>query len=149
LQTYVVKPASIERSWYVIDADQLVLGRLATQVAHILRGKHQPFFSPHIDTGDHVIVVNASKLIMTSSKAQSKFAYSHSGYPGSLNKVSYEKLLAEHPDQLVIRTVKGMLPKGPLGSKMLTKLKVYGGPEHPHAAQKPVSLEISKARRIA
>jgi len=148
LRTYVVKPASIQRSWHLVDADQLVLGRLATQVAHILRGKHQPFFSPNIDTGDHVVVINAAKLILTSNKAQSKFAYSHSGYPGSLTQISYEKLLLEHPDQVVVRAVKGMLPRGPLGSQMLTKLKVYTGPNHPHAAQKPVLLELPNARRI-
>ncbi|MCL5047402.1 MAG: 50S ribosomal protein L13 [Firmicutes bacterium] len=149
MRTYVVKPANIERKWHLVDADQLVLGRLATQVAHILRGKHQPFFSPHLDTGDHVVVINAAKLIMTSNKAQAKYAYSHSGYPGALTRISYEKLLTEHPDQLVMRAVKGMLPRGPLGDQMLTKLKVYAGPDHPHAAQRPVLLELPSARRTA
>jgi large subunit ribosomal protein L13 len=137
LSTYTPKASEIERAWRVIDADGLVLGRLATEVARLLRGKHRVIFSPHIDTGDNVIVINADKVVLTSNKASQKFAYRHSGYPGGLSQVSYEELLANKPDELVRRAVRGMLPKGPLGRQQIMKLHVYAGGEHPHHAQKP------------
>ncbi len=149
MRTYSTKPSEIVRAWHVVDADGLVLGRLSTEVARILRGKHRPIFAPHLDTGDHVIVVNAAKVVLTSNKADVKMAYRHSGYPGGLRATSYTKLLDERPEEVVIRAVRGMLPKGTLGRQMLTKLKVYGGPEHPHAAQMPVVLDLPGARRAS
>jgi large subunit ribosomal protein L13 len=149
LRTYSPKPGDVTRAWYVVDADGLVLGRLATEVARILRGKHKPIFAPHLDTGDFVIVVNASKVVMTAGKADTKMAYHHSGYPGALKSRSYADLLEKHPEEVVRRAVRGMLPKGTLGQKMLSKLKVYGGPDHPHAAQMPVPLETPAARRAS
>jgi len=145
--TYVPKPAEIERAWHVVDADGLVLGRLATEVARRLRGKHQPFFAPHTDTGDHVVVVNADKVVLTADKGDGKFAYRHSGYPGGLKRRSYSSLLDEHPEELIRRAVRGMLPKNTLGRQQLAKLKVYAGPDHPHEAQRPQPLEIPGARR--
>jgi large subunit ribosomal protein L13 len=133
----------------VVDAEDIVLGRLSTEVARILRGKHRPIFSPHLDTGDHVIVVNASKLVLSSDKAERSFAYRHSGYPGSLRATSYADMLTKRPEDLVRKSVKGMLPKGPLGRKMFTKLKVYAGPEHPHAAQLPKPLDLPASARRA
>jgi large subunit ribosomal protein L13 len=147
VRTFSPKVSDIQRSWYVVDADGLVLGRLASQVAAILRGKHRPTFAPHVDTGDHVIVVNADKIVMTSGKAQDKQAYRHSGYPGGLRSTSYAELLEHKPAELVRRSVRGMLPKNTLGRQMLSKLQVYAGPEHPHAAQKPQPLELPDARR--
>jgi large subunit ribosomal protein L13 len=149
VRTYSPKPSEIERVWYVVDAEDMVLGRLSTEVARILRGKHRPIFAPHIDTGDHVIVVNAAKVALTANKADQSFAYRHSGYPGGLTTTSYAELLRTKPEELVRKSVKGMLPKGTLGRKMLTKLKVYSGPEHPHAAQMPKRLEIPQAVRRA
>ncbi len=149
MRTYSPKPSEIVRSWHVVDADGLVLGRLATEVARLLRGKHKAIFAPHLDTGDHVIVVNAAKLVLSANKAATKFAYRHSGYPGSLRATSYATLLASKPDELVRRAVRGMLPKGSLGAQMLAKLKVYAGPDHPHAAQSPTRLEIPGARRAS
>src|SRR4051812_8409130 len=143
VRTYSPKPADIQRAWHVVDADGLVLGRLSTEVARVLRGKHKPIFAPHVDTGDFVIVVNAAKIVTTSDKAEKKFAYSHSGYPGGLRKKSYADLLATKPEEVIRRSVKGMLPKGPLGRKMLKKLKVYAGPAHPHAAQSPQPLDLA------
>lgn len=142
MRTYSTKPSEIERVWYVVDATDVVLGRLATEVASVLRGKHQPHFSPHLDTGDHVVVVNAAKVVLTSNKAENSFAYRHSGYPGSLKATSYATLLRDKPEELVRSAVRGMLPKGTLGRKMLTKLKVYTGPQHPHAAQLPTELRL-------
>jgi large subunit ribosomal protein L13 len=147
VRTYSPKASEIERAWYVVDADGLVLGRLASSVAAILRGKHRTTFAPHIDTGDHVIVVNADKIVLTSNKAKDKLAYRHSGYPGGLRSTSYAELLAKQPTELVRRSVRGMLPKNSLGRRMLGKLNVYAGPEHPHAAQKPQPLELPQARR--
>jgi large subunit ribosomal protein L13 len=147
VRTFSPKPSDISRAWHVVDADGLVLGRLATEVARILRGKHKPIFAPHLDTGDHVIVVNAAKVVLTADKAATKVAYRHSGYPGGLKSRTYGELLATRPEEVVRRSVKGMLPKGRLGRRMLRKLKVYAGPTHPHAAQKPVPLEIPAARR--
>ena len=147
MRTYSPKATEIERAWFVVDADGLVLGRLASSVAAILRGKHRTTFAPHVDTGDHVIVVNADKIVLTSNKADDKLAYRHSGYPGGLRATSYAELLANQPTELVRRSVRGMLPKNSLGRRMLGKLNVYAGPDHPHAAQKPQPLELPKARR--
>ena len=149
MPTYSTKPSDVTRAWHEVDADGLVLGRLATEVARLLRGKHKAIFAPHLDTGDHVIIVNAAKVVMTSDKADKTFAHRHSGYPGGLRTRSYRQELETRPEELVRRTVKGMLPKGPLGRQMLRKLKVYAGPTHPHAAQTPTRLEIAGARRAA
>ena len=143
MRTFSPKPADIQRAWHVVDAEGLVLGRLSTEVARILRGKHKPIFAPHVDTGDFVIVVNASKVVTTSDKAEKKFVYRHSGYPGGLRKKSYADLLVTKPEEIVRRSVKGMLPKGPLGRHMLRKLKVYAGPTHPHIAQSPQPLDLA------
>jgi large subunit ribosomal protein L13 len=145
--TYAPKPAEIVRKWYVIDADGLVLGRLATEVARLLRGKHQPFFAPNCDTGDHVIIINASKVVMTSNKASQKFYYRHSGYPGGLRSTSYADLLDTDPVGLVERAIAGMVPKNTLGRQQLSKLKVYAGAEHPHDAQQPVNYDTASIRR--
>ena len=147
LRTFSPNVTEIERAWYVVDADGLVLGRLASEVARILRGKHRPYFAPHVDTGDHVIVVNAERVILTSNKADDKLAYRHSGYPGGLKSTSYAELLERSPDELIRRSVRGMLPKNTLGRQMLGKLNVYVGPDHPHAAQTPQVLELPSARR--
>lgn len=146
MRTYSPKASEIQRAWHVIDADGMVLGRLCTEVARLLRGKHKPGFAPHLDTGDHVIVVNAAKVVLTSGKAEAKPVYRFSGYPGGLKQERYADLLARKPEDAVRRSVKGMLPKGPLGRQMLRKLKVYAGPEHPHAAQRPTPLEIAHAK---
>lgn len=146
MRTYSPKPADIQRAWHVVDADGLVLGRLATEVASILRGKHKPMFAPHMDTGDHVIVVNAAKVVLTAGKEGKKEAIRHSGYPGGLKRRSYVDILANHPEDAVRRAVRGMLPKGPLGRQMLRKLKIYAGPTHPHAAQLPQPLAIAHAQ---
>jgi large subunit ribosomal protein L13 len=149
VRTFSTRPSDIERVWYVVDAENLVLGRLATEVARVLRGKHRPIFSQHLDTGDHVIVVNAAKVVLTANKAEQSFEYRHSGYPGSLKATSYGVLLRDKPQELVRSAVRGMLPKGPLGRKMLTKLKVYAGPDHPHAAQMPKPLAVAPSARRA
>lgn len=145
MRTYTPKAADIRRAWHVVDADGLVLGRLSTEVASILRGKHKPTFAPHMDTGDHVIVVNAAKVVLTADKAGKKEAIRHSGYPGGLKRRSYVDILADHPEDAVRHAVRGMLPRGPLGRRMLKKLKVYAGPQHPHAAQMPKPLAIAHA----
>ena len=144
MRTFSPKPSDITRQWHVIDASDVVLGRLASQTAILLRGKHKPIFAPHMDTGDFVVVINASKLVMTGAKGTQKMAYRHSGYPGGLSAVSYGELLAKRPDRLVELAVRGMLPHTSLGRQMLKKLKVYGGPDHPHAAQAPVPYQISQ-----
>jgi large subunit ribosomal protein L13 len=149
LRTFTPKPADITRAWHVVDADGLVLGRLATEVAAILRGKHKPTFAPHVDTGDHVVVINADKVVMTSGKADAKMAYRHSGYPGGLTATSYADLMIDRADDVVRDAIRGMLPKNRLGRQMATKLKVYRGAEHPHTAQHPTPLEIPGARRTA
>ena len=149
MRTYSPKPADITRAWWIVDADGLVLGRLATEVASVLRGKHKPTFAPHVDTGDHVIVINADKVVLTSNKAESKLAYRHSGYPGGLSATSYADLMIDRADQVVRDAVRGMLPKNRLGRQMATKLKVYRGADHPHAAQSPEPLELPGARRTA
>lgn len=148
MRTYSPKPTDIQRAWHVIDAEGLVLGRLSTEVARLLRGKHKAMFAPHMDTGDHVIVVNAAKVVMTSDKATKKLSYRHSGYPGGLRSQTYASQLATRPEEVVRRAVKGMLPKGTLGSQMIKKLKVHAGPTHPHSAQKPQTLELAAARRV-
>ena len=149
MPTYTPKPSDIQRAWHVVDADGLVLGRLSTEVARILRGKHKPMFAPHVDTGDHVIVVNAAKIVMTADKATKKLAYRHSGYPGGLKTQTYQEILDTKPEEAIRRAVRGMLPKTTLGRQMLKKLKVYAGPDHPHAAQLPQPLEVAGARRAS
>ena len=144
MRTYSPKPGDVQRQWHVIDATDVVLGRLATQVATLLRGKHKPTFAPHVDTGDFVIVVNAGKVALTGSKREQKMAYHHSGYPGGLRATSYVQLLERHPEKAVEKAVRGMLPHTTLGRAMLTKLKVYAGPEHPHQAQKATPFEITQ-----
>ena len=147
MPTFTPKPSDVQRAWHVVDAEDLVLGRLASEVARLLRGKHKPIYAPHVDTGDHVIVVNAAKVLMTAGKADKRRVYRHSGYPGGLRSQSYAELLASKPEEAIRRSVRGMLPKGTLGRHMLGKLKVYAGPTHPHSAQKPQPLELSAARR--
>jgi large subunit ribosomal protein L13 len=149
LRTFSPKVTEIQRAWYVVDADGLVLGRLASEVARILRGKHRPYFAPHVDTGDHVIVINADKVVLTSNKAADKLAYRHSGYPGGLSSTTYAELLDRTPDEMIRRSIRGMLPKNTLGRQMLGKLNVYTGPDHPHAAQGPEVLELPSARRAS
>lgn len=144
MRTYTPKPGQTERKWLVIDADNVVLGRLASQIATLLRGKHKAIFAPHVDTGDFVIVVNAEKVALTGSKREQKRAYRHSGYPGGLRSTSYVDLLEKNPRRAVEKAVAGMLPKTTLGRQMLGKLKVYAGPEHPHGAQKPQQHSISQ-----
>lgn len=146
MPTYTPKASEIERAWHVVDANGLVLGRMATDVARILRGKHKTIFAPHLDTGDHVVIVNASKVVLTAGKATRERVYRHSGYPGGLRSSSYAELLAKKPADAVRQSIRGMLPKGPLGRQMLTKLKVYAGPTHPHSAQSPAPLDLPAAR---
>jgi large subunit ribosomal protein L13 len=146
MRTYSPKASEIDRAWHVIDADGLVLGRLCTEAARLLRGKHKTTFVPHLDSGDHVIVVNASKVVLTSGKAESKEIARHSGYPGGLKTETYAHLLARRPADAVRRSIRGMLPKGPLGRQMIKKLKVYGGPEHPHQAQQPTPMVLAHAK---
>ena len=142
MRTFSPRAADITRRWLVIDAEGAILGRMSTEIATLLRGKHKPIYAPHVDTGDHVIVINASKLDVSVRKQQQKLYRRHSGYPGGLRDDTAQDMLARHPDRVVRQAVKGMLPKGPLGRRMLRKLKVYAGAEHPHAAQKPATLEI-------
>ena len=149
MRTYTPTPKDITRAWHVVDAEGLVLGRVATEVARILRGKHKPIFAPHMDTGDHVIIVNCDKIVLTAGKAEKKISYRHSGYPGGLRSTSYTELLAKKPQEAVRKAVKGMLPKNRLGAQMITKLKVYAGPDHPHSAQGPKPLDLSAARAKA
>ena len=147
MPTFTPKPADITRAWHVVDAEGLVLGRVATEVASILRGKHKPIYAPHCDTGDHVIIVNADKIVLTAGKAEKKLVYRHSGYPGGLRTQTYANLLEAKPTDAVRKSVRGMLPKNRLGRQMLKKLKVYTGPNHPHSAQNPQPLAIEHARR--
>ncbi|MDO4385503.1 MAG: 50S ribosomal protein L13 [Clostridia bacterium] len=142
MSSYIAKPETVERKWYVIDADGVVLGRLASQVALMLRGKHKPTFTPHVDTGDYIIVVNTDKIAMTGRKLDQKIYYHHSGYPGGLKETKYRDLLANKSEFALKKAVRGMLPKGPLGNKMFKKLKVYAGAEHPHAAQQPEVFDM-------
>ena len=147
MRTYTPKAQEITREWHVIDAEGLVLGRIATVAASLLRGKHRTYFAPHMDTGDFVIIVNADKVVVTANKAEQNFAYRHSGYPGGLRSTSWKSLLAEDPVALVHDAVKGMVPKNRLGRAQMGKLFVYAGAEHPHAAQKPASFDTSAIRR--
>ena len=142
MKTFVAKPESVKREWFVVDVTDKTLGRMATEIARRLRGKHKAEYTPHVDTGDYIVVVNAEKVTVTGNKKQGKIYYSHSGYVGGLKEVSFEKLQAEKPEMIVEKAVKGMLPKGPLGRAMFRKLKVYAGSEHSHAAQKPQVLDI-------
>jgi large subunit ribosomal protein L13 len=142
LKTFMPKAADITRKWYVVDAEGLALGRVASQVANILRGKNKPIYTPNVDTGDYVIVVNASKVILTGKKLDQKIYYKHSGFVGGLKETKYRKLLAEKPEEALRHAVVGMLPKGPLGRQMAKKLKIYAGAEHEHAAQQPEMLEL-------
>jgi len=144
MKTYAPRPRDIERRWYVIDASGAVLGRLASEVAAVLRGKHKPMFAPHMDTGDHVIVVNAAGVRLTGGKEEKKFAYHHSGYPGGLTETNYATLLAKKPAFVVEKAIRGMLPKNRLGRAMVKKLQVYAGPEHPHEAQQPQPLSLGQ-----
>lgn len=142
MKTFVAKPESVERDWYVVDAADKTLGRLATEIALRLRGKHKPEYTPHVDTGDYIVVVNAEKITVTGNKAKNKMYYAHSGYPGGLKDTTFEKLIAKKPEAVIEKAVKGMLPKGPLGREMFRKMKVFAGPEHTHQAQQPKSLDI-------
>lgn len=146
-KTYSPKPGDIERAWHVVDATDLPLGRLASEIAQVLRGKHKPTYAPHMDTGDFVVVVNADKVVVTSDKTQSKIYYRHSGYPGGIKAETFASLKERRPEAIMERAVKGMLPKNKLGRKMASKLKVYAGPDHPHAAQSPQPLEF-KIRKV-
>jgi large subunit ribosomal protein L13 len=149
VRTFSPKAGDIQRQWHVIDASDVVLGRLASHVAILLRGKHKPIFAPHIDTGDFVVVVNAEKVALSGNKLQDKRAYRHSGYPGGIRSVTYSELLAKHPERVVEKAVKGMLPKNSLGRNMLRKLKVYAGPDHPHQAQRPTPFTIKQVAQQA
>lgn len=149
MTTITPKAGEIERSWHIVDADGLVLGRLATEVANILRGKHKPSYTPNLDTGDHVIIINADKVVLTSNKAERKKVYRHSGYPGGLKESTYAEEMAKDSAEALRRSIKGMLPKTRLGNQQLTKLKVYSGAEHPHGAQNPQPLIIEHAKHRA
>ena len=144
MKTFMANPATVERKWFVIDADGKTLGRLAAEVAKLLRGKHKPTFTPHVDTGDNVIIVNAAKVNLTGKKLLQKTYFRHSGYPGGTSFITAGKLMAERPERLIEMAVKGMLPKNTLGRQMYRKLKVYRGPSHPHEAQQPEALEINE-----
>ncbi len=141
-KTYMAKPGEVTREWYVVDASGKTLGRLATEIARILRGKHKPQYTPHVDVGDFVIVINAEKIAVTGRKLDQKRYYRHSGYPGGLRSITLRRMLEKHPERVIRLAVKGMLPKNRLGRRMLKKLKVYAGPEHPHQAQQPKPLDL-------
>lgn len=149
MRTFTPKQEHLRRAWLVVDAEGLVLGRLASEVASRLAGKHKPVYAPHVDTGDHVVVVNVAKVVMTSDKAQRTRLYRHSGYPGGLHSARVADLLTSRPEEVVRHAIRGMLPKGRLGRQMLRKLKLYAGPSHPHAAQMPQPLELPSARRAS
>jgi large subunit ribosomal protein L13 len=142
MTTFVAKPAEVKRDWYVIDAEGKTLGRMATEIARRLRGKHKPEYTPHVDTGDYIVVINAEKVHVTGNKRADKMYYRHSGYPGGLKQANFEIMVNSKPAEVIELAVKGMLPKGPLGRAMYSKLKVYAGSEHPHAAQQPKELNI-------
>lgn len=142
MKTYTAKPLEVERKWYVVDADGQTLGRLAAQVASILRGKHKPTYTPHVDTGDHVIIINAEKIHLTGNKLQDKKYYRHSGYPGGIKSVTAGEVLKRHPERVIRAAVWGMIPHNKLGRQVFTKLKIYAGPEHPHQAQTPETLVL-------
>jgi len=142
MKTFSAKPGSVDQSWYVVDARGKTLGRMASAIASRLRGKHKPEFTPHVDTGDFIIVVNAAEVSVTGNKAKDKIYHHHTGYPGGLKSISFEKLIEKAPEQAIELAVKGMLPKNSLGRQMLRKMKVYAGPNHPHEAQRPVPMEV-------
>jgi large subunit ribosomal protein L13 len=142
MKTISANPATVKRDWYVVDATDKTLGRLSAEIASRLRGKHKPEYTPHVDTGDYIVVVNAEKVRVTGNKAKDKIYYRHTGYVGNLKAISFEKLVVEHPERPIRLAVKGMLPRGPLGREMMKKLKVYEGSEHPHTAQQPQVLEL-------
>jgi large subunit ribosomal protein L13 len=142
MKSYMARPLEVERRWYVVDAEGQTLGRLATEIARILRGKNKPQYTPHVDTGDFVVVVNAEKVVVTGKKAEQKVYRRHSGYPGGLKETSYERLMERRPTEILRRAVKGMMPKNRLARQQLRKLKIYAGPEHPHAAQSPQPYEV-------
>ena len=146
MSTYTPKKSDIERNWYLIDADGLILGRMASEIARLLRGKHKPTFAPHIDTGDHVVIINAEKVVLSSDKANKKMVYRHSGFPGGIKSRSYADFLQKNPTDAVRQTIRGMLPKNRLGRQQLKKLQVYAGAEHPHHAQKPEPMELIQAK---
>ncbi|MGO9077938.1 MAG: 50S ribosomal protein L13 [Streptosporangiaceae bacterium] len=149
MRTFSPKAGDIQHQWHVIDATDVVLGRLASQAAVLLRGKHKPIFAPHLDTGDFVIIINADKVALSGNKLADKRAYRHSGYPGGIRSVSYAELMARNPERAVAKAVRGMLPKNTLGRQMLSKLKVYAGPHHPHAAQQPTEFRIIQLEQLA
>ncbi|MDT3679538.1 MAG: 50S ribosomal protein L13 [Burkholderiaceae bacterium] len=142
MKTFSAKPQEVQRDWFVVDATDKVLGRLAVEIARRLRGKHKPEFTPHVDTGDFIVVVNAARIKVTGNKADDKIYYRHTGYPGGIREQSFAKMQARHPGRVLEKAVKGMLPKGPLGYAMIKKLKVYGDGTHPHTAQQPKALEV-------
>ncbi|HKJ19483.1 MAG TPA: 50S ribosomal protein L13 [Woeseiaceae bacterium] len=143
MNTFSAKPAEVRRDWYVVDATGKTLGRLSTEIAHRLRGKHKPEYTPHVDTGDYIVVINAEKVRVTGNKLQDKMYHHHTGYIGNLKSVPLNKMLDEHPERVIEKAVKGMLPRGPLGRQMYSKLRVFAGPEHTHAAQQPIPLEVN------
>ncbi|MEI2617101.1 MAG: 50S ribosomal protein L13 [Thermomicrobiales bacterium] len=147
IKTYTPRESEIERRWYIVDAEGQTLGRLSTQIATVLRGKHKPTYTPNMDVGDYVIVVNAEKVRVTGGKEEKKTYYRHSGYPGGLRQTAYKDMMSKHPERVVEKAVKGMVPRTSLGAQMLRKLKVYAGPNHPHAAQQPMTLEVRGASR--
>ncbi len=149
MKTFTPKKSDVERDWFLVDATGLTLGRMATEVARILRGKHKPTFAPHMDMGDHVIIVNADKIVLSSDKVNQKMIHTHSGYPGGITSRTYAESMARRPADTVRKSITGMLPKNRLGRQMATKLKIYAGPEHPHAPQAPKTLEIAGAKREA
>ena len=142
MKTFVAKPETVKRDWYIVDAEGKTLGRIATEIASRLRGKHKPEYTPHVDTGDYIVVINAEKVAVTGAKRTDKMYYSHSGYMGGIKSISFDKLIAKKPEMVIELAVKGMLPRGPLGRAMYRKLKVYAGAEHKHAAQQPQVLDI-------
>ena len=142
MKTYTAKPHEVERGWYIVDASGKVLGRVAAEIARRLRGKHKPEFTPHVDTGDYIVVINVEKLRVTGNKAKDKLYHRHTTYPGGIRTTNFEKLQAQHPERVLQLAVKGMLPKGPLGYAMIRKMKMYAGADHPHAAQQPKPLQI-------
>ncbi len=143
MKTFSAKPAEVRRDWYVVDATGKTLGRLSTEIARRLRGKHKPEYTPHVDTGDYIVVINAEKIRVTGNKLKDKTYYRHTGYIGNLKSITLDKLLDEAPERALEHAVKGMLPRGPLGRKMLSKLRIFAGPEHNHAAQQPIPLEVN------
>ncbi|RKZ90706.1 MAG: 50S ribosomal protein L13 [Gammaproteobacteria bacterium] len=142
MKTYSAKPETVERDWYIVDAENKTLGRLSTEIARRLRGKHKPEYTPHVDTGDYIVVINAEKVYVSGNKRTDKMYYHHTGYIGNLKSISFDKLIERAPERVIETAVKGMLPKNPLGRAMYKKMKVYAGSEHPHTAQQPKTLEI-------